>query len=268
MNLVINANDAMPEGGQVRIATANSEFSAEEAPSRDGKGGWVVLSVTDTGTGIDEAVLPHIFEPFYTTKERERGTGLGLSTVYGIVTHSGGKVTVEPGAAGGTSFRVYLPRADRRPVAPASRSAGVLPPRPGASVVLVAEDDPGIRNLVSRVLTGAGHEVLTAADGVHATEVLEALDRPPDLLVTDLVMPRMGGGELARRMRASSPGVPVLFMSGYADTATLGGGLGPDDDVLLKPFDPAGLVARVHTALAEAGTGSRGSDPSSPTDPL
>ncbi len=273
MNLVINANDAMPDGGHVRIATSNAEFCAEEVPSQDGKDGWVVLSVTDTGTGIDEAVLPHIFEPFYTTKERGQGTGLGLSTVYGIVTQSGGKVTAERGAEGGSLFRVYLPRAARQAIASASRTARVVTPRAGAAVVLVAEDDQGIRNLVSRVLTGAGHEVLTAEDGVDATRILEALDRPPDLLLTDLVMPRMGGGELARRVRASSPGTPVLFMSGYADTVTLGGGVGPDDDVLLKPFTPEGLVARVHTALSEGGGGptgadSTGADPSTPASPV
>jgi len=251
MNLVVNARDAMPGGGRIEIRTSNRNVgSGEEGAGGLSEGSWVVLHVADGGSGIDSEALPHIFEPFYTTKQRGHGTGLGLSTVYGIVTQVGGTVTVDTEADMGSTFHIFLPGADREPDARSPLPQPATPDARGTETVLVAEDDDGIRRLVARVLRRQGYRVMEARDGAEALKLIQ--DRPgePDLLLTDLVMPHMSGAELANRGRELRADLTVLYMSGYADSTIAAHGLDPATEILLKPFSPAVLLARVQSALA------------------
>jgi two-component system cell cycle sensor histidine kinase/response regulator CckA len=256
LNLAANARDAMPHGGTLvigtRTATLGAPFTNEhpEVPPGD----YVELIVSDTGTGIEPDVLPRIFEPFFTTKTPGRGTGLGLSMAYGIVKQSSGFIycTSEPGR--GTTFTLYFPRqaeADRGSTG-ASAGAGGESAR-GSGTVLVVEDEEGIRRLTLTVLAARGYEVLTAADGIEALEIAAARSGAIDLLVTDVVMPRMNGPELAARLSSLRPGIRVLFISGYAESALAHQGqVEPGVDLLQKPFDPAALVERVRRALGRS----------------
>ena len=248
MNLAVNARDAMPNGGGIRLETENVEVGPAEARAQVGllPGRYVLLTVADSGTGIDAATLPHIFEPFFTTKAAGKGTGLGLSTVYGIVKQSGGYVGVTSTPGLGTTFRVYLP-ATEEPLAagPGETSA---PHAAAAGTVLVAEDDPTVRGLVCSSLADAGYTVLEAR---HAGEAVELCDRYKDgidLLLTDLVMPQMTGRDLARRVVAMRPAIRTLYMSGYAEPELLEGLA--EGDFLAKPFTTDTLTNRVRDILA------------------
>ena len=219
MNLVVNARDAMPNGGRIAIATANAEVGGNDDSIEPGR--YITLTVRDTGEGIDEETLLQVFEPFFTTKDAGKGTGLGLATVYGIVKQSGGYVAVESEVGVGSAFTIYLRRADGV-VQPASGHVptpvvAVPPapePLPAQARVLVVEDEEVIRGLVGQVLRAEGYDVVLAADG---GEALEAAGRMPvDVLLTDLTMPGIGGQELADRLREQAPGLRVLFMSGFA----------------------------------------------------
>ncbi len=252
LNLAANARDAMPDGGTLAIETGtvtlDASFAREhpEAPPGD----YVVLAMSDTGTGIEPDVLPRIFEPFFTTKKPGRGTGLGLSMAYGIVKQSNGFIycASEPGR--GATFTLYFPRhsgaADGSAVAAAADGHGAR----GSGTVLVVEDEEGIRRLARTVLAARGYTVLTAGDGLEALQITRARSGSIDLLVTDVVMPRMNGPELAGRMAALRPGIRVLYISGYAETALAHQGrLEPGVDLLQKPFDPGTLAERVRRAL-------------------
>ncbi len=249
VNLVVNARDAMPSGGEITISTGSltagdpdSALLVDLAPGR-----WVTLTVRDTGEGIPQDALAHIFEPFYTTKPPAHGAGLGLATVYGIVKQSGGDVWVETSPGRGTTFTVFLPVAS----APESREAHAAPAsrREVSGTVLLVEDDPGVREFAEEVLTGAGIRVLSAPGPLEALH-LAATESPIDLLLTDVVMPQMSGGALADRLVAVRPGLRVLFMSGYSEEDLMGrGGLAPGRQVLEKPFTPAELRRRVHRLL-------------------
>ena len=248
MNLAINARDAMPGGGVLRLETANGEFgrggSLTDGPPT---GDFVILSVSDTGLGMNREVLGHIFEPFFTTKELGRGTGLGLSTVYGIVKQSGGYIYAHSEPGSGTSFDVYLPRVPE----PAMVVELAVPSVQGGSeTILVVEDDEGMRALTCEVLEDRGYDVVAASDGGHAMEIVRRKQLEAELLITDVVMPRMNGRELARRLRDRRPELKVLYMSGYSARVMSHRGLVQDEAQLLqKPFTPRSLADKVREVL-------------------
>jgi PAS domain S-box-containing protein len=251
MNLVVNARDAMPGGGKVFITTKNHEVE-RAFPSAMGTvvpGDYVVLSVSDTGTGINDQDLEMIFEPFYTTKPDEKGTGLGLSTVYGIVKQSNGNIVVETSSDRGTSFHVYLPisgKAVEESVSSSEETASVG----GNETILVVEDEEGVLELVERILAKAGYHVLTARNGGEALLIQERHDAALDLLITDLIMPHLNGGELAARMRQTDGGLKVLFMSGYPERTIWERKIDISREVFLrKPFEPVELLKRVRLLI-------------------
>ncbi|HET9932508.1 MAG TPA: ATP-binding protein [Polyangiaceae bacterium] len=249
MNLVLNARDAMPQGGRLCLSTA--DVAPSRAPLDLPRGDYVALSVRDTGTGIEPEVLPHIFEPFFTTKELGKGSGLGLSTVLGIVKQSGGTVEVESRSGEGTSFTLYLPRATEQPLAPRYVSEAALPASTPFETVLVVDDDDGVRQLMSDVLALRAYRVLNAKNGRHALGVVEEHAGDIHLLVTDVVMPEMGGLELAQRLRRRYPGIRVLFVSGYSDDPeALTAPKAPHTHFLPKPFAP-GELTRLVCAILE-----------------
>jgi two-component system, cell cycle sensor histidine kinase and response regulator CckA len=244
LNLVMNARDAMPKGGPLQLETRNATAAGSTAAES------VELIVRDSGVGIPEDVLPRIFEPFFTTKEPGRGTGLGLSTVEGIVSQSGGSVRVESRVGVGTQFTVVLPRGDALP-APISTKL----PRPLSNglcleTVLVCDDDDRVREMIASVLGLRGYTVFQAANGREAVALAARYDGAIHLLVTDMVMPEQSGTELAAMLRARHPQLRVLFVSGYSnDPKVLAGDLGPETFFLAKPFVPSELTTTVCTIL-------------------
>ncbi len=251
MNLVVNARDAMPSGGRLTIETANVDLSANYA--RDHvtvkPGPYVMLAVSDTGIGMDSDTQTHIFEPFYTTKGSGRGTGLGLSTVYGIVKQSGGYIWVysEPGK--GTSFKVYLPRVEESIVA-ASVKIEESVNRWGTETILLVEDDAAVRELARMILAAQGYSVLVAESATHAEQLAANGSREIHLLLTDVVMPGVSGRDLARRITSNHARTQVLFMSGYTDNVIAHGGvLETGVAFLQKPFTPRALAIKVREVL-------------------
>jgi PAS domain S-box-containing protein len=250
LNLSINARDAMPDGGTLTIETRNvqldASYAAEHPATRPGP--YVMVAVSDTGTGMDEATRQRIFEPFFTTKELGKGTGLGLSTVYGIVQQSGGSIWVysEPGQ--GSTFKIYLPRVDD--AARAAPPAVLAPVARGTETVLLVEDERALRNLTKRILESGGYTVLEASDGEQALLRLEAHPAVVHLLLTDVVMPGMNGRELAARVAALRPGIKVLYASGYTDDAILRHGvLDAGSRFISKPYTPTEIKRKVRHAL-------------------
>jgi two-component system, cell cycle sensor histidine kinase and response regulator CckA len=255
MNLVLNARDAMPGGGRLSIETSARELEEQVAEARLelAPGSYIVLAVSDTGAGMDEATRERIFEPFFTTKEPGKGTGLGLSTVYGIVKQSGGSIWVYSELGLGTSFKVYLPR--HGAAAPAVPAAASQPASAAAATLLLVEDHEQVRTLVHMVLEKQGYTVLAAANGGEALAVAAAHDGPIDLVLTDLVMPGIGGKELVERLREERPGILALFTSGYAQGMVEGHELGDGEEFLAKPFDQSELAAAIGSILAAASGG-------------
>jgi len=252
VNLAVNARDAMPDGGRLVISTANAVLEDEGARRQlVAPGVYVLLQVSDTGVGMDEGVRERIFEPFFTTKELGQGTGLGLATVYGIVKQSGGHIAVESQRGEGSAFSVYLPRAEGVVEPTALAAAGGAPG--GRESILLVEDEEAVRALVARYLRQLGYRVLEASDGPQALAVAAAA-RSIDLLLTDMVMPRLGGAELAARLRAARPGLPVLFVSGHSDQAQgllQSGALGKGVAFLQKPYSTDELARRLRELLDE-----------------
>lgn len=251
MNLAINARDAMPRGGTLSLETRPCVVEDGATASRpDGlrPGRYALLSVRDTGCGMDQEVLEHLFEPFYTTKEPGHGTGMGLSIVYGIVQQNHGSIDVESGAGRGTSFRVYLPRVEEAVDAPACPATEGQPR--GSETVLLVEDDGAVRRLAADCLQHLGYTVIEATGGQDAIDVVGRHAAPVDLLLTDTVMPGLNGREVADRLTALRPGLKVLFMSGYTDDTVLRHGVETSALAFLhKPFTCADLARAVRGVL-------------------
>lgn len=251
MNLVVNARDAMPKGGIVTIQTTNVYLSDQDVSQIPPTvpGNYVLLTVSDTGNGIDENTQSHIFEPFYTTKELGSGTGLGLATVYGIVKQSGGFIWVNSDIGKGTTFRIYLPQIFDE-VEEISKLEQIKRLPSGTETVLLVEDEKMVRSLISQILESGGYTVIEAGDGVEALEICAQPETSIDLLVTDIVMPRMSGRELAEKLTKTRPHLRVLFTSGYTGNNTL-----PSEivdfkaDFIAKPFAPDMIVSKVRDLL-------------------
>ncbi len=241
LNLAANARDAMPDGGRLVLRTETAREDDSE---------WVRLTVSDTGVGMDESTAEHVFVPFFTTKAPGRGTGLGLSTVYGIVTQAGGRIRVASALAQGTTFVLDLPRVDLPAQAPAAAAPAVRAGRRRPLTVLLVEDDAAVRSLTRRMLASLGHTVSAASSGAEALGLIEVADRLPDLLLTDVRMPGIQGPELARRLRERRPDLPVVFSSGFSaelgDTVEI-----PGAQVLDKPFDVDRLEAAIRAAVGD-----------------
>jgi two-component system sensor histidine kinase EvgS len=250
LNLTINARDAMPHGGRLTIGTEtvhlSEPFAQEHPPLAPGE--HVVLSVSDTGAGMDQGTISKIFEPFFTTKEQGKGTGLGLSTVEGIVSQSKGHISVESEPGRGTTFRIYLPAVGEVPAR--NGETGQDKAVGGHETILVVEDDPGVQNLVRQVLSTGGYSVLVASNGEEAVRLSREREEPIHLLVTDVVMPGMSGRVLANRIVGQRPRVKVLYMSGYTDDA-IGqhGVLEEGIELIEKPFSPAVFAKKVRKVL-------------------
>jgi signal transduction histidine kinase len=251
LNLAVNARDAMPQGGKLCVSTCNVSIDDAEAVKRPPMtpGAYTRLTVTDTGHGMDEATKAHIFEPFFTTKETGKGTGLGLATVYGIVKQSGGFIWVVSTPGSGTTFDIYLPQAEGAAAHPLAEPKVSEMPR-GTETILVAEDESGVRELACQFLRVKGYTVLEARDGQEALEIAGKYPGVIHLLLSDMIMPRMNGGELSRRLKRIRPEIRLAFVSGYSEYAAGDTGQGSlDGPVLQKPFSPVSLVEIVREAL-------------------
>jgi CheY-like chemotaxis protein len=250
LNLAANARDAMPRGGRFTLKTSNAELDPgyfQERGLAAAPGSYVVLSVSDTGVGMDKDTLSRIYEPFFTTKEREKGTGMGLATVYGIVKQAGGHVFAysEPGL--GATFRVYLPRVYKERQEPAMTRK---PEPKGSETILVVEDDEAVRRLAVRSLERFGYAVLDAPNGEAAVETLAGYEGEIHLVLTDVVMPRMGGRELAEKAKEIRPGLKVVFMSGYIDDTVFRQGIiEKGANFIEKPFSPTDLANKIREVL-------------------
>ncbi len=264
MNLAVNARDAMPRGGRLSIETINvavdEKLARQRSPMRPGF--YVLLSVTDTGSGMNAEVLSHIFEPFFTTKEQGKGTGLGLSIVYGIVKQSGGYVWVDSEPNRGSTFQIYLPpttEAQAILTLPDARHA----PTGGTETILLVEDDAALREMVRMVLTSAGYRILEACNGTEALSLLREIHEPVHLLMTDIIMPGMNGWELSQSASVGRPGIRTLFMTGFGvELNTFGIEIGPDVMLIAKPFSSESLFRKVRETLdSRAGAKSATSSP-------
>ena len=252
VNLVVNARDAMRDGGRLTISTRVVTLDEETVRRHPGvaPGRFVELRVSDTGEGMSPDTLEHLFEPFFTTKEHGKGTGLGLATVYGIVRRASGAIEVETALGKGTTVSIYLPQSEG-PIAPAHVIRPEAPEKVEGRTILLVEDEDSVRDSASRILTEGGYRVLCASDGEEALRLYDENAGKIDLVLTDVVMPRMGGPELAREIRDRTPGVKLLFVSGYTDD-TLGerGVVSPDIELLHKPFSRVPLLDKVRQVLA------------------
>ena len=251
VNLVVNSRDAMPQGGNLTIETANFDCDAEFAGKHLGlaPGQYVMLAVSDSGCGMDDKTKARIFEPFFTTKEKGRGTGLGLSTVYGIVKQSGGSVWVYSESGKGTVFKVYFPQLPDGPEFSKAALVEAVVPR-GSETILLVEDEDVVRGLARKILEQAGYYVLDARGSEDAIRLCRELPEPIHLLLTDVVMPERSGKEIAQCMQKVRPSTRVLYMSGYTDDAIVHHGvLDSDVEFIQKPFTPLALARKVREVL-------------------
>jgi signal transduction histidine kinase len=251
VNLVLNSRDAMPTGGDITIETSNVELTDERLEAEGlnlPHGRYVLLAITDTGVGMDEATRAHAFEPFFTTKAKGKGTGLGLATVYGIIDQSGGAIAMDTSPNLGTSIRIYLPVTTAAP----EQERPQIPPRAteGTETILLVEDNDAIREISARALRRRGYSVHEAPNAEEAIDWTAKAPRKADMLITDVVMPGLSGPNLAARLMQQNPSLRVLYMSGYTDDATeVHGTFWGGVPLLQKPFTPAQLAERVRMAL-------------------
>jgi CheY-like chemotaxis protein len=260
MNLVVNARDALPAGGTIRIDVAETTLDAAFASEHVGvtPGPHVVLTVTDSGTGIDKATQARMFEPFFTTKSVGRGTGLGLATVFGIVRQSDGTIWVESELGKGTTFLLYFPKVTVGSVRPSLAPAKVVPALRGSETILLVEDEAPVRSLASTILRKYGYDVLEAQGGGDAFLLCEQHEGVIDLLLTDVVMPRMNGRQLAERLAPLRPAMKVLYMSGYTDDEVLRHGINDATIAFIhKPITPETLAHKVRETLGETPDAAR-----------
>jgi two-component system cell cycle sensor histidine kinase/response regulator CckA len=251
LNLAVNSRDAMAKGGRFFVETSNTELDQEHARSHMGvkPGAYVKLLIRDTGAGMSPEVQERLFEPFFTTKEKEKGTGLALSTVYGIIKQSGGNIWVHSELGQGTTFEVYLPKAEESGESLKPR-VGVIHGLQGSETVLLVEDEEAVRVLARKTLEGYGYRTLDAGHGEEALKRSKEYGKKIDLLLTDVVMPGMSGREVADRLSLLHPEIKVLYMTGYADSAIVHHGiLEPGTALLLKPFTPDALAQKVREIL-------------------
>jgi two-component system cell cycle sensor histidine kinase/response regulator CckA len=252
LNLTVNASDAMPQGGKLTIETqrikVDEGYAHARPPLKPGK--YVRLAVTDTGHGMDAATMSRIFEPFFTTKEQGKGTGLGLATVYGVVRQSGGFIWVESSPGKGARFEVYLPQAvGKEEEASSERVTGRS--KRGSETILVVEDEDDVRALACEFLQMSGYNVLTAKDGMEALEISKRLGGSIQLLLTDVVMPKMRGTELAAKLKSDFPGIKIVYMSGYLEQDPCSGEILERASVLQKPFSRDTLIRQIGEAFEE-----------------
>jgi len=254
MNLVLNARDAMPRGGIIAVETANVNLHGERSCwcGQPLRGTYVVLAVSDDGVGMDAQTCTRIFEPFFTTKERGKGTGLGLATVYGIITQSNGRVRVQSAVGRGTAFEVYLPRVEP-PAESAHQPARMEPVALGSrAAILLVEDDEAINRLLAKTLTAGGYDVLQAHNGEEGLLTAQSFKKRIDLLISDVTMPRMNGLELREKLVVVHPGLRTVLMSGHtADSVNVAHILNEDTLFLAKPFTPKALLDKVVHLLAD-----------------
>ena len=252
VNLVVNARDAQPQGGTITLSTSNAQVAGLRCHGCGSAfaGDFVVIEIRDTGGGIDEETRPKIFEPFFTTKRKGEGTGLGLATIHGIVHQAGGHVLVESQLGVGTSFLIHLPRTSSEGVV--TKQGSQPKPVMGKETILLVEDQENVRRLTERTLRAAGYRVMTAADGLDALDQFRGYEGTIDLLLTDVVMPRLGGIQLRERIRQIKPRLRVLYMSGYSDEILERHGVvaGEGVDFIQKPFSMQCLTEKVRSLLS------------------
>jgi PAS domain S-box-containing protein len=253
MNLAVNARDAMPQGGKIIISTENVFMDREfvrRYPYPVPTGPYVLLTVRDTGTGMDDETKARAFEPFFTTKEKGKGTGLGLATVYGVVKQSGGYIEIESALGAGTAFKIFLPVVNAEIDAPQAASDERMASASGVETVLLAEDEESLRKLTCTTLEMNGYKVLEAKDGIDALEVSRSYDGVIDLLLTDIVMPGLGGRDLAEELTRARPEIKIVYMSGYTgQTFSSQAVLEPGSDLLTKPFTRDVLSRKIREVL-------------------
>jgi two-component system cell cycle sensor histidine kinase/response regulator CckA len=254
MNLTLNARDAMLHSGTLTLQTSTVFLTRPEAAEKDlAPGRYVVLSVSDTGVGMDAEMQAHIFEPFFTTKETSKGTGLGLATVLGIVEQSGGSIRCESEVGQGTIFRIFLPAVPQEVDEKGRPPEGLASTPEGSEIVLLVEDEDTVRRLARTILQARGYRVLEARNGREGLAVCESHPGPIDLLVTDVVMPELGGRELAEGALTLRPGLKVVFMSGHTQDVVLKEGIEKGAAFLQKPFAPIALARKVREVLDSDG---------------
>ena len=254
LNLCVNARDAMPKGGRLTIALENVRYDSGYCETHPWArpGNFVLMSVTDTGSGMDQPTLARIFDPFYSTKPKDKGTGLGLSVVYGIIQQHDGLIDVQSMPGAGSTFKVCLPAVARSGSSAGAAAAAVT--ERGSGTILLVEDESAVRQLATKILVRAGYRVLAAADGVEAIDLFKRHAQKVDLLVIDAVMPRMGGRETYEHISAMRPGIPALFCSGYsADVLEPDFALGPGVQLLQKPYSAEEICRRIHDLLRAQG---------------
>lgn len=258
VNLVINARDAMPGGGSITIRTAATKLDAEMTTRFENipAGDYTVLSVKDTGCGMSEDVKQHLFEPFFSTKGPDKGTGIGLATALGIIKQSNGYITVDSKEGAGACFSIYMPACAEK-ANKADKDPTYSPERGGGETVLVVEDDANVRRYVKEVLARCGYKILTAGNGDDAIEVVRREEGGVDLLLTDLIMPKMAGDTLVELLKEARPGIKVVFMTGYLEAGLSNGArIELADGILEKPISPAALAAEIRRVLDEKAKGS------------
>jgi CheY-like chemotaxis protein len=253
VNLVVNARDAMPTGGQITIETANVQLDETYAKTHTGvqPGEFVMVAVSDTGHGMDAETRRRIFEPFFTTKDKGKGTGLGLATVYGIIKQSGGDIWVYSERDRGTTFKLYFPRVTSAPVETVEGAPESQPT--GSETVLLVEDEKAVRDLTAKMLQKLGYTVLVANGGAEAIEISRSFTGPINLLLTDVVMPSMSGRQVADALSGSRPGLKVLYLSGYTDNTVVHHGvLESGVNFLPKPFSREVLAKKIRDVLSKS----------------